>query len=372
MRKVIHTILAGLAGIVLMGCGAEVNREEIRDLPDFSPDYYQQVLKSVNDRIESYPQNADAYFKKAEVLEKLDNPENAIINYKKAIRLDSANAGYYKSLSRLFLKQEKLSRAEENARKAEQLGDQTANLHGLLAEINIRKKEFNVALNHLNKAIDMAPGNSEYIIGKGRVYLQLQDTARAQEYFLSNMHRIKPNAGLYESLADIYTANRKFSEAVVYLDSSLLYTDRRVNRLIAKKADILQKSGKGQAAKNLLNQHLHQDSANFALNFKLAELHFNTYGYDSALYYLNRSILLNSKSKEAFMLLGKVYDRKRMYYTARDQYSNVLLIDTSHQQAKTAMHELDQKLAYIRRAKQVEESRRSLPEMQSVKPNNTL
>lgn len=372
MRKIIDTIFAGLAGILLIGCGAEANREEIRELPDFSADYYQQVLKSVNDRIESYPLNADAYFKKAEVLEKLDNPENAIINYKKAIRLDSANAGYYKRLSRLFLKQEKLNRAEENARKAEQLGEQTADLHSLLAEINIRKKEFNVALNHLNKAIDMAPGNSQYIISKGKLFMQLQDTARAQEYFLSNMHRIRPDANLYESLADIYTANRKYSEALVYLDSSLLYTGSQNDRLITKKADVLQKGGNVPAAKKLLNQHLHQDSANFALSFKLAELHFNSYVYDSALYYLNSAILLDSKSKESFLMLGKVYDRKRMYYTARDQYTNALLIDTSYQQAKTAMLELDQKLAYINRAKKAEETRKSLPVLQTVKPNNTL
>lgn len=372
MRKIIDTIFAGLAGFLLIGCGAEASREEIRELPDFSVAYYQQVLKSVNDRIESYPLNADAYFKKAEVLEKLHNPENAIINYKKAIRLDSANAGYHKSLARLFLKQEKLKRAEQNARRAEQLGEQTADLHSLLAEINIRKKEFNVALNHLNKAIDMAPGNSDYIIRKGKVFMQLQDTARAQEYFLSNMHRIKPDADLYESLADIYTAGRKYSEALVYLDSSLLYTGSKLDRLVTKKADVLQKSGNMPGAKKLLNQYLHQDSANFALSFKLAELHYHSYVYDSALHYLNNAILFDSKSKEAFLLLGKVYDRKRLYYSARDQYSNALLIDTSYQQAKNAMLELDQKLAYINRAKKAEEERKSLPQMQTLKPINTL
>lgn len=372
MKKVIHTILAGLAGFILIGCGAEVSREEIRELPDFSEGYYQQVLKSVNDHIESYPLNADAYFKKAGVLEKLDNPENAIINYKKAIRLDSVNTTYYKSLARLFLKQDKLSRAEENVRKAEQLGEQTADLHYLLAEIQIRKKEYTVALNHLNKAIDLAPGNSVYIIRKGKVFMQLQDTARAQEHFLSNMHRIKPDASLYESLADIYTSNRKFNNALLYLDSSMLYKGPANDRLITKKAEVLQRAGNMPAAKKLLNKHLHQDSANFVLSYKLAELHYNSYVYDSALHYLNRAILLDSKSKEAFLLLGKVYEGKRMYYSARDQFSNALLIDTSYQQAKRAILELNQRLAYINRAKRAEESRRSLPQLESVKPSNTL
>lgn len=141
-------------------------------------------------------------------------------------------------------------------------------------------------------------------------------------------------------------------------------------RIIAKKVDVLQKSRDVPAAKNLLNHYLQQDSTNFALNYKLAELHYGTYVLDSALHYLNNAILIDSKSKEAFLLLGKVYDRKRMYYTARDQFSNALLIDTSYQQAKMAMRELNQKIAYINRAKQVEETRRSLPQMESIKPKD--
>jgi Flp pilus assembly protein TadD len=371
MREIRYNIvLAGLLSLLLTGCGAEVSQEEIREMPHFSVDYYQQGLKAVNDIIESYPQNADAYFKKAVMLEKLDNPENAIINYKKAVRLDSLNATYYRSLATLFYKQGKLKRAEENALRAERLGDHTADLHLLLAEIHIRNETYNIALNHLNRAIDAAPGNSTYIIRKGMVYMHLQDTARAQEFFLSNMYRIKPDANLYEALADIYKAGKNYTQSLQYLDSSLLLSDRLNERIIVKKSDVLQKSGNVREAKNIINQYLHQDSANFAFNFKLAELHFNTYVYDSALHYLNNAILLDSKSKESYMLLGKVYDRKRMYYTARDQYSNALLIDTSYQQAKQAMYELDKKLAYIQRAKRAEETKRSLPQLETIKPVN--
>lgn len=370
MKKIIYIIFAGLAGFLCVSCGAEVSHEEIRELPRFSADYYQQALKSVNERIENYPQNADAYFKKGTVLEKLDNPENAIINYKKAIKLDSLNASYHKSLASLFFKEDKLRRAEENASRAERLGDHTADLQLLLAEINIRKEAYNVALNHLNRAIDTAPGSSVYIIRKGNVYMYMQDTARARDFFLRNMHRIKPDVNLYESLADIYSAGRNYQEALVYLDSSLMLAQGINERIITKKSEVLQRSGDVPAAKKLLNHYLQQDSTNFALSYKLAELHYSTYVHDSALYYLNNAILIDSHSKEAFLLLGRVYDRKRMYYTARDQFSNALLIDTSYQQAKLAMRELDRKIAYINRAKKAEEVRRSLPQLESIKPKN--
>lgn len=354
--------------LLLSSCGNEVSREEIHSLPKFEAGFYQNALKALNDRIENNPNNADAYFKKGEVLENLDNPDNAIINYKKAIKLDSLNPGYYKGLSRLFVKQEKMARAEENAVKALQLGDQTADLHQLLADIYIRKTEYNIALNHLNKAIETAPRNSEYTYQKGRLYLQLGDTARAKEFLMNNLGRIEPGAEIYESLADIYASEKKFGEAIAYLDSSQRLSNSDYGVLVIKKADILRKSGNISAAKNLLNQYLKEDSSNFAINYKVAELHLISYGYDSALYYLNRTIELDSKSKESFLMMGKVYDRKRMYLTAQEQFKNALLIDTSYQHAKLALRELDNKLAYIYRQRKAEEELNRMPQPQTIKP----
>lgn len=350
-------------------CGTEMAKEEIHELPEFTAGYYQEVLGALNDRIEEDPQRADAYFKKAEVLERLNNPDNAILNYKKAIKLDSLNPTYYKSLARLFAQQEKLSRAEENALRAEQLGDQTADLHELLAHIYIRKEAFNIGLNHLNKAIETAPRNSGYTFSKGKLFMQMGDTTRAKSFLLDNLHSIEPDAEVYEALADIYTSEKRYPEAIAYLDSSLMLGSLVSKPLIIKKAAVLQKSGQMQIAKMLINAHLKEDSANFALNYKLAELHFDSYGYDSTLYYLNNAILTDSKSKESYLLMGRVYDRKRMYYSAQDQFKNALLIDTSYQQARDALNELERKLAYFyRKKKQEEEENKNLPELETVKP----
>ena len=372
MKGILNTICIGAISFWFASCGAEVAKEQIHDLPQFNEVYYSTVLKALNEKIENAPQNADVYFKKGEVLEKLNNADNAIINYKKAIKLDSLNPGYYKSLARLFYKQDKLIRAEENAVKALQLGDQTAELHQLLADVYIKKGEFTIALNHLNKAIETAPRNSFYAFRKGKLYLQLGDTVKAKDFLLSNMHRITPGAEVFGALADIYLAEKNYQQAIAYLDSSLEQVGSGRKAVLVKKAEIFQKSGNVSAAKSLLKEQLKEDSANFALNFKLAELHFGSNGYDSALYYLNNAVMLDSKKKEAFLLMGKVYDRKRMYLTAQDQYKNALLIDTAYQQARIALVDLEKKLANIQRQKaqevQVVRERRSLPQLESIKP----
>ena len=372
MKGILNTIYAGVISLWLASCGAEVAKEQIHELPEFNEVYYSTVLNALNEKIENAPQNADVYFKKGEVLEKLNNPDNAIINYKKAIRLDSLNPGYYKSLARLFYKQEKLIRAEENALRALQLGDQTADLHQLLADVYIKKAEFTIALNHLNKAIETAPRNSYYAFRKGKLYLQLGDTVKAKEFLISKMHNIAPGAEVYGALADIYLAEKNYQQAIAYLDSSLELVGQGRKAILVKKAEVFQKSGNVSAAKSLLKEQLKEDSANFALNFKLAELHFISSGYDSALYYLNNSILLDSKKKEAFLLMGKVYDRKRMYLTAQDQFKNALLIDSGYHQARVAIVDLERKLAYIQRQKsqeaEVVRERKSLPQLESIKP----
>jgi tetratricopeptide (TPR) repeat protein len=368
MKNIFRTIWAGSLGLVLFACGQEVNREEIHELPTFNAAYYQEVLGVLNEEVENYPEYADAYFKKAEVLEKLNNPENAIINYRKAIKLDSTNAAYYKSLARIFATQDKLKRAEENALKAVQLGDQSADLHQLFTLIYEKNGEYSLAMNHANKAIKSSPGNSDYITSKGRLYLQQHDTLRAKEFLLDNQHKLKRQKDVYQVFADIYLFERKYPEALAYIDSSLLVAAGSELPLLLKKADILQKAGQNVAAKKMLNSYLKEDSVNFAVTYKLAEVHYNSYGYDSALYYLNKALLLEDKNKKAFLLMGRVYDRKRMYYSARDQFQNALLIDTSYQEAKQAMDALNRKLAYIYRMRKAEEENNSLPQAETVKP----
>ncbi len=368
MKNIFKTFWVSSLGLAMFACGQEVNREEIHALPKFNAGYYQEVLDVLNEEVESNPDYADAYFKKAEVLEKLHNPENAIINYRKAIKLDSTNATYYKSLGRVFAAQDKLIRAEENALKAAQLGDQSADLQQLLAQIYEKRGEFSQALNHINKAIEISPGNGDYIFSKGRLYLQQRDTLKAKEYLLANQGRLKGQKEVYQAYADIYSFERKFPEALAYMDSSLQVSADPKLPLLLKKAEILQKAGQNVAAKELLNSYIKEDSANFAVTYKLAELHYNGYGYDSALYYLDKAVSLEDKNKEAFLLMGRVYDRKRMYYSARDQFQNALLIDTSYQEAKQAMDELNRKLAYIYRAKKAEEENNRLPQAETVKP----
>lgn len=368
MKNIFQTVWIGSLSLALVACGQEVAREEIHDLPHFDSTYYQGILKVLNEEVESYPELADAYFKKAEVLEKLKNPENAIINYRKAIKLDSTNATYYKSLAWLFTKQDKLKRAEENAVKAAQLGDQSADVHQLLARIYEKKGEYNLAMNHINKAIEKSPGSSEYLFGKGKVYLQQRDTTKAKEFLLANRSGVEGTTEVYQAFADIYSFEKKYPEALAYMDSSLLVEKGPRLSLILKKADVLQKAGQNVVAKELLNSYIKEDSVNFALTYKLAELHYNSYGYDSALLYLNKAVMMEGRNKEAFLLMGRVYDRKRMYYSALDHYQNALLIDTSYQDARQAIDELNRKLAYVHRAKKVEEENSSLPEPKTVKP----
>lgn len=368
MKKIFQIVWIASLNLAMVGCGQEVAREEIHAMPSFDAAYYKELLKVLNEEVESYPEYADAYFKKAEVLEKLQNPENAIINYRKAIKFDSTNATYYKSLARVFAKEIKLQRAEENALKAAQLGDQSADLHQLLAGIYEMRGEYNLAMNHVNRAIEKSPGNSEYVFNKGKLYLHHRDTLKAKEFLLASQPALEKNREVFQAFADIYSFEKKYPEALAYMDSSLQLGDGPSLPLILKKAGILQKAGQNMEAKAMLNRYLKEDSVNFALTFKLAELHYQSYGSDSALFYLNKAIALEGKNKEAFLLMGKVYDRKRMYFSARDQFQNALLIDTSFREAKQAIDELNRKLAYINRMKRAEEENKRLPVPTSVKP----
>ena len=109
--------------MLVASCSPEERGEQIHTVPTLTASYYQDALKAITETVEQNPNNPDGYYQKARILDALGNQNNAILNLKRAVKLDSSNALYHKELSRLFLLTGKHRRAEDSIQIAWQLGD---------------------------------------------------------------------------------------------------------------------------------------------------------------------------------------------------------------------------------------------------------
>ena len=359
--------LLAIALFLASSCNSEDTGEKIHAVPAYSGVYYQEALKAVSETISQYPNNPDGYYQKARILEALGNQNNAILSLKRAVKLDSSNALYHKELARLFLITGKHQRAEESIQVAWQLGDRTASTLGILTQVHAEQGGYAQAINFLNKALEAEPNNSQLIFQKGKLYMMQGDTARAKNHLEQNLDRIGQQPEIYEILSGIYKKQKNYKQSLAYLGKSIqLQPDNQ--ELPMRAVEIMLEAGKPDSAQVALHDIQRKRGEKPELMLLIARLHMQQNRPDSAEYYFSRTLALDSRSKEAYFWLGKLYDKKRQYFTAREQFRNALLIDTTYQEARSALYAVDITIERIERWKQQQAQKQALPEINNVKP----
>ncbi|AHM58552.1 hypothetical protein D770_01390 [Flammeovirgaceae bacterium 311] len=352
---------------VAVSCNPEETGEKIHAVPASTSLYYQNALQAVSKTIDRYPNNPDGYYQKARILESLGNNNNAILSLKRAVKLDSSNTLYHKELARLFLITGKHKRAEESIQVAWQLGDRTASTLGILTQVHAEQGGYAQAMNFLNKALEAEPHNSQLVFQKGKLYMMQGDTARAKTLLEQNLSSLSQEPEIYEILAGIYRNQKKHKQALAYIrKSASLQSDNQ--ELPMQIVEILLEAGRPDSAQLVLLDIQRKRGEKPDLMLLIARLQMEQNRPDSAEYYINRTLALDSRSKEAYFWLGKLYDKKRQYYTAREQFRNALLIDTTYQEARQSLLTVEQTLERIERWKQQQAQRQALPEIDNVKP----
>lgn len=368
MKRFINvTSMLALLFVWTVSCNPEEAGEKMHAVPTFTASYYQDALQAVTKKVNEHPNNPDGYYQKARILEALGNQNNAILNLKRAVKLDSSNTLYHKELARLFLVTGKHKRAEESIQLAWQLGDRTASALTILTQVHAEQGGFAQAMNFLNKALETEPHNIQLVFQKGKLYMMQGDTARAKAHLEQNISVLNKQPELYDILFAIYRKEKNYKQAMVYLNKSLQLQPEN-QELAMKSVEVLLESGRPDSAQVVLHDMQRRQGQKPELMLLIARLHLQQNKTDSAEYYFTRTLALDSRAKEAYFWLGKMYDGKRQYFTAREQFRNALLIDTTYTDAQQALYKVEATLERIERWKQQQAQRQALPEVNMVKP----
>ena len=354
--RALHSFLF-MALMPISACNVEFSADRINEAPDIGANYYQASLNALNDQIEDFPSNADAYYKKALVLQKLERNKAGIISINNAIQRKN-KAEYYLLLAELLYEDDQGGEAIQAALNAESMGVSATKAYSMLADLYFSEKEYLKSLAYANKILENNANDHEAYVQIGKIFLATRDTMIAERNLLKSIDLEPHNPAAYQSMVDINFGRGKYSKALSYLNENLKNTPENIN-LIFQKASIYQATDSLDKSHKLLQEITRIDKNNYNAWHALAKMKLEERKYDSAVVYASKSVEVNETFDKGWMLLGQIYDRAGNYTLAKFQYENILARDSTVVEANAALQKLNGKVAYLRELQRLRKERES-------------
>lgn len=204
------------------------------------------------------------------------------------------------------------------------------------------------ALQLINEALQVYPSYGPYQLIKGMVLLTaLQDTLQAENWLNKAAKQEKGlgKATLY--LLDLYRSTGRSAAAKKQL---LHFVQQQTNThmIWPRLKALYEQEGKADSVMWVLHRWL-QASTTPVVQNQLADYHRKQGNWDSATYYANLILNVDSTYKEAYRIHARVADAQYRYSSATLWYTQLLGLDSTDQIAQSELANVQRKVAYLRR-----------------------
>ncbi len=376
MRSLHYIMLLFIAGS-LFACHERI-RHEIPALPQQDEAYVDYALASLDETIAREPDNASAYYRKADLLLKEKQPNQALSSIQKAIDIKGAGASYRLVKARAYLQKNRYREAFQEAKEAAEAGLKSVELYEVLAEASLQSHYFQEALLYSDSALYLAPKNYKNYLRKGLALAASKDTVSAEKNLLKSISLGAPAAEAYGELITLYTNSGNYQKARTYMERSLS-SQKPDDQMRLLQARILRHTGNEDSARAIL--YTIKDSHEvdrFDVFHELKDWYFKRNAYDSATFYAQQMVELEPSNKEPMLTLARIYDRRRSYQSAIKTYEDITEMDSLYQESlhKIALEELTnlkRKVAYLWEKQQEQELielKRGIVPIQTISPGS--
>ncbi|HTQ27405.1 MAG TPA: tetratricopeptide repeat protein [Puia sp.] len=330
-----HFIPLILTLLAILSCHSGSNRVAA------SPD--QAVLNSpllapLNDSINRFPDNAQLYFRRAELLSLNNAHEAAAKDYKKSWELAPAPETaiqYASNLSINDMPAEKLTLLEDAVRKFPAENE----LNRLLGEAYAETGRSGEALDWYNRLLEKDPADFETWYEKGLLLLKKNDTARAIAA-LKRAYEIQPVNTYALELAQVY-AERGNAEALGICDEVIARDSTR------ELADPFLIRGIYYAVTRQYEPALVQFDSCIRRDWKFVDAYiekgivfFKQKNYDEALNTFRMAATVSNTYPDAYYWMGRCYEVVNKKQDAMVNYERALELDKHFTEAREAMKRL--------------------------------
>lgn len=288
-------------------------------------------IANISQQIEADPNNADLFASRAEMWYAKNNFDNAIVDLRIALELDSLNIGYHYLLSDVYLDYFQSMLALNTIERAVSIAPENIESLLRLAEVRIITKRYDDALEAINEVTRIKPREADAYLLLGQVFAEQGDTSRAINA-LQEAVEINPDMmdgwitlGRLHAAIGGELASRYFQTAYD-LDSNNIYA-------VHASADFLRDQGNIPAAIRLYQRTSSIDRQYVAGHFNAALLYLEMDSVEIASRELNIVLQNDPLHIQGYFFRGYTYEMKGEKEAAKKDYETALRFSPDYQLA---------------------------------------
>lgn len=330
--------------LALSACGSEEGtREQMVNLETVSVEDPDKQLVSLNEAIERSRRDGSLYARRAMVLLRKGQLDNALEDVEMAIRLSKQEPAYYYVKAQVLYLMGRTDEALPLALHAERNSYENASLYVLLAELYLQRGEHGKADRFVRQALELAPDDVFAIYYYGRVQEASGDTAKAMHSYREAL-ALKPDfvpphrelAGLYLAREEYTLANAHTLQAIrVDQQDPQLWYYKGVLQLNAQRKDSAEQSFQRALALADTLQSAH---------YQLALLMHGKGEYEQAMTHLDGAAKSYGNSLKYLSVRASSYERLGENLAALRTYERIAAIEPKHTYALQSIARLRYRL----------------------------
>ncbi len=198
------------------------------------------------------------HYEYGSLLRRIGDSQGALSALQRAVQLDSKDHRFRSRLGALLVERREYEKAEAELRQARLGNDRYGETWFNLARALAGQGKLGEAMDTMRRAVELEPGNPEYLYFQGLIYEQGQQVQDAVESFQKSIAKSPRNADAYEHLGQNLNVQNRFLEAVTAFKKAAEVDPARA-RLWAQIADSQQQAGDLDGAIASYQKSLAQD-----------------------------------------------------------------------------------------------------------------
>jgi len=326
----------------------EVNTDAIAGASDSLEQTDQDKIDKINQSIRLDVNNPKLYAERAKLLMTFvergefspTHVQLAINDWKRAIAIDSTNVDYHFELGEVYYKMNVPNEALTEYAKVIALDRDYSEAHLQSGRIFFVFEEHQLAMNSFDEVVRIDKFMAEPYYMKGLVFLETGDTVKAVSSF-ETAREVDPS--YYEpsfKMGQLY-ALANDEQALEYYDAAIKARPYDIEAIYAK-AYYNQKHDSIADAMTDYHKILTIDSTDVDTYHNMGYV-FLVYvqDFDSAIYYFNDALEIDSAHVASLSNLGLAYEMKESYPNAVTYYKKALMIDPSFDAAAKGLDRMD-------------------------------
>jgi tetratricopeptide (TPR) repeat protein len=314
--------------ITFFSCGNK--KEKSNNMPPLTELTYSSELQlsSLNEAIETDPNNDYLYFKRADYFFGINNFRIAQNDISKALRLDGSISDYWLLSAKINNELENVDFALSEAQKALELGNTEPILYALLANCLLEKNDTISANQYIAKLSSIAPQMAELNYIEAKKSILRKDTAQTFLKYKSCIQKNPQYIEAYIDLMSLYYAKHMYDSIM-----PLLIKAQRMRpckpELFLYEGKFFESIQKENVALAAYKEGLLCDPQAIVLYKPLSEYYQKKQNYKEAIAYLSKWLERNPLDTKSIIKMGDYSLKLEDNRGAIIYYKNALSIDTS-------------------------------------------